>query len=146
MATLREAIINLLSADSTLSALLTGGVFNAEDFSFDGGGSDEIPRQADGVLIDPFGIIRFGDSDKFGPRDVKGRMQNIEIYVYDNVGYTTIDAAIDRLDALLDQVRITADDRQLAYLEYAHDSKELDAPELEGVACRFIRFMNTYIR
>ena len=146
MPTLREALVTLLTADATLSALLTGGVFNAEDFSFDGGGANEVPYAVNGVHILPFAIVRFGDSDQFGYRPVRGRIQSVEVYVYDNVGYATIDSAIGRVDALLDQVRVTADDRQLASFEYAHESREMDAPEIAGASCRFIRFMNTFIR
>ena len=145
MATLREAVVNLLLADSTLSALLTGGVFNAEDFSFDGGGADEIPRAANGVHILPFAIVRFQDSTTVFPLKARAELQSVEVYVYDNVGFTTIDTAIARIKTLLNFTDVTADDRSLAYLHEPFTSKELDAPELAGVACKFVRFMNLHI-
>lgn len=145
MATLREALVTVLSGDATLSALLTGGVKNAEDFTFDGGGSDEIPRQANGVLIKPFAIVRFQDSTTVFPLKARAELQSIEIYVYDNVGFVTIDAAISRTKTLLNFTDVTADDRSLAYLHEPFTSRELDAPEISGASCKFVRFMNLHI-
>ena len=146
MATLAEAIPTLLNADATLSALLTGGVHNAADFSFDGGGADEIPRQANGVLVDPFAIVRFKSSDPKGPYLIGGELQSIEIYVYDDSGYVTIESAITRIKALLHNTEVSADDRALVFLIFGHTSGEMNAEEFGNIPCQFIRFMSTQIR
>ncbi len=147
MATLREAVKTLLEGDSTLMSLLTGGVLDASDLSFDGGGMDELPHEDESSLIKPCAIIRWQDADQFGSNlQIRGRVQAVEIYVYENSGYNTIDSALNRLSALLDQVRVNADDRQLAYFVYSHESREMNAPELAGIPFRFMRFMNTFVR
>ncbi len=146
MATLADAVKALLNADATLSDLLTGGVFNASDFTFDGGGADEIPRQANGVLVDPFAIIRFKSIDPKGPYLIGGELQSIEIYIYDNVGYTTIEASISRIKTLLHNTYIDADDRSLVFLILGHISGEGNAEEFGNIPFKFIRFMNTQVR
>lgn len=146
MATLREAVVTRMTSDGTLTALLTGSIFNAEDFSFDGGGADEIPRAANGVDVLPFAIVRFKASNHYGPLLVQGELQSVEIYVYDNVGYVTIDAAISRIKALFHFTEVSANDRQLAFFLTTHISGEMDAPEFGGIPCQFIRFSNTQVR
>jgi len=145
MAKLREAVVTLLTSDATLSALLTGGVFNAEDFSFDGGGADEIPYAVDGITIKPFAIVRFQESTTIAPVKVRAELQSVEIYVYANVAYVTIDSAISRIKTLLNFKDVVADDRDLAYLHDPFTSKEFDAPEIGGASCKFVRFMNLHL-
>lgn len=146
MATLREAVISLLTADVTLSALLTGGVLDASDFSFDGGGMDEAPHVTDSSRIKPFAVVRWQSSDQFGPLKIKGEIQSFEVYAYQNAGYSTIEPALSRIKVLLDQVRVNADDRQLAYFVFNHESQELNAPEQGHIPCKFMRFMVTIVR
>lgn len=145
MATLREAVKTLLEGDSTLMSLLTGGVLDASDLSFDGGGIDELPHVDESSLIKPCAIIRFQDSDQFGPLQVGGEVEAVEIYVYENSGYSIIEPAIKQIKTLLHRQRVIADDRQLAYFVFSHRSRETNAPELAGIPCKFIRFMNTTI-
>lgn len=146
MATLRAAVKSTLSGDSTLATLLPGGVYDTEDFTFDEGGANEVPRKANGVEVNPFAYVRFREADPYGPYLVQGEMQSIEIYVYDNYGYATLESAISRIKALLHFQEVSADDRQLAFLVTAHISGELNAPELGNIPCQFIRFRNTQIR
>jgi len=145
MATLAEAILTLLNGDATLSSLLTGGVHNASDFKTAGPSADEIPRQANGVLVDPFAIVRFRDSDVTGPVKVEAEMGSVEIYLYDNVGYVTIDSALARIKTLLNFKDVTADDRSLAYFQFVHRSTELNAEEYGNIPSKFIRFVNLQI-
>jgi len=146
MANLNETLVTLLSDDATLSALLTGGIHNAEDFSSNGGGSDEIPRKANGVQVNPFAIVRFKSIDPKGPYLIGGELQSIEIYVYDNIGYVTIESAISRMKVLLHNKYIDADDRSLVFLIMGHISGEGNAEEHGNIPFKFIRFMNTQIR
>lgn len=146
MATLAEAVTTLLNGDATLSALLTGGVFNAESFSFDGGGADEAPYESNGILIQPFAVVRFREADVVNPVKVGAEMQSVEVYIYDNVGYDTIESALSQIKSLLNFIDVVADDRSLAYFQCTHISSEIDAPELGNVPCKFIRFTNLQIR
>lgn len=142
MPTLRELVKSTLTGDATLTALLPGGFMDANDLPQDGGGAASAPRQADAVRINPFGIIRYraGSRTQADVPSLRSGRQSIEIYVYEDVGYGVIDAAIDRLIVLLDNTYLYPTDRAIVHLLHSFDSEEIPAEEFGNAPSRFARF------
>lgn len=148
MPTLRELVKSTVEADATLTALLPGGFMDANDLPQDGGGAGSAPRQADEVRINPFGIIRYraGNRTQADVPSLRSGQQSIEIYVYEDVGYGVIDAAIDRLITLLDNKYLYPSDRAIVHLLHTFDSEEIRAEEFGNAPSRFVRFQTVSIR
>jgi len=98
---LRETVQTALQADTTLMALLTGGVHTTE-----------ISRQDTSTAFDanaelkPCALVRVSTDTPTGPYDTSTRTA-VEIYFYQRAGYSTIDAALARVFALLNRVKLT---------------------------------------
>ena len=100
MATLAETLKSGLLADATLTALLPGGVVDAEDLPYDGGGVRSVPRLPDGVVAATFALIRWRSSNATGPSAVQGELAFLEIYAYQDTGYAEVEAAMTRMKSL----------------------------------------------
>lgn len=146
MATLRETVKETLADDPTLAAILTGGVEDSEDRGQDGGGADHAPRGVDGVTILPHAVIRWRASNLLPPQQIGAEEGTVEVYVYDDTGYATIESAISRIKALLNDEYLQVDDRDLAHLRQIYVSGELPADELGGATCMFSRFAFVHVR
>jgi len=148
MPTLRELLQSTLTADATLTALLPGGFMDANDLPQDSGGAASAPRQGDGIRINPFGIIRYraGNRTQADVPSLRSGQQSIEIYVYEDVGYGVIDAAIDRLITLLDNTYLYPTDRAIVHLLNSFESEEIPAEEFGNAPSRFVRFQTVSTR
>lgn len=151
MTTIEAVLKTTLANDATLAAILTGGVMDASDMPFDGGGTDTVPRQTDGVTAKPFAIIRWKDSTSTGAiKRIQGELGTVEIYFYQDTGFDQIELAVARVKALLNLRELSASNRQLAYFEYGFTSGEVDgqalSEELGNIACKFSRYFVTQIR
>ena len=148
MATLAETLKSVLLADATLTALLPGGVVDAEDLPYDGGGVRSVPRLPDGVVAATFALIRWRSSNATGPSAVQGELAFLEIYAYQDTGYAEVEAAMTRMKSLLNRREFVTDDRAVAYLEFVGVFGETDvkAEEFGGLSFKFIRFSVTQIR
>lgn len=140
MATARAAVKAKLIGDSQLSTLLPGGVFLLDDFGPDGMTAKSIPRQANGVTVNPFAVIRFRAFSETASPKMGAERGNIEIYAYQFAGYSVIDLAMKRIKAVLHRARIAADDRNGFAFYFSHLSSELVDDELGNVPMMFIRF------
>lgn len=142
MATLRQALFELLTNDPTLQSILTGGVFHAENLPDDGGGAGSAPRDPGNVRIKPYAIIRWRASARTNADVQKFRsgQGSVEIYNHQQHGYDIIEQAVAREIALLDDTYLTVSDRQLAHFIYMHESAEIPTKELGLIPCRFARF------
>jgi hypothetical protein len=115
--TKEQDLANLLLADSTLMALLTGGVYTDEELGIQGmRRGDDSPTEnafdADGVLK-PCAVVRQGAETAYGGiRSVKdqitGMTQPIEVYFYEDRGRDVIIAAKQRAYELLENRRLPA--------------------------------------
>lgn len=146
MATLSETVKTMLEDDGTLMALLYGGIFDAEDLDISGESDSDAPKESDGVRIQPHAVIRWGESTSFSEEAIEAEVGNVEIYVYQHRGHDVIDAAVNRIKALLNRQLISADDRALAKLSYAMTSREIPAEEFGGAPCKFSRYAVYQIR
>lgn len=140
MATLVATIKSTLSGDSTLSALLTGGILDSSDLPEEDGGAGDIPYDTDGVTILPFAVLRWKDSVAVGLHHTGQENASLEIYIYEWVGYDTIEQAVSRIKSLLNGEYFTVSDRELVYVEYTFTSGELVADELGGAPNKFSRY------
>lgn len=146
MADLRAIVKTALSGDGALAALLTGGFLDASDLSRDGGGINEAPKESDNVRIKPFCITRWRESNELLPDALSPEGETIEIYVYGDKGYDTIDPALTRIFRVLHKFNPVPDDRDFAHFWRTHISGEMLAEEYAYAPMRFIRFRITTIR
>ncbi len=100
---INAAIQSLLLADSTLMAVLTGGVYD----------TGEITRQlAPGAFdangeIKPCVLIKSGNEISLESK-IQAVQTPLMLYLYQRSGYTAIDAALARIYSLLNQRHIGA--------------------------------------
>jgi len=148
MPPLRATLKTTLTGDATLMALLSGVVLDAAVLPQDGGGVGSVPREADGVRIRPFAIIRGGVDSSYQGEDrlLSAGSEFWEVYLYQDVGYGTIDSAIGRIKTLLHDTYITADDRAIAHVLYTFTSADLAAEELGGCPMKMCRYQIIHIR
>ncbi len=99
---IRSAILAILAGDTTLLATLTGGVYSAT----------EISRQltpgafdANGEVL-PCALLVLEAEDPVGPYNTSSRLF-VVLYLYEQQGYTAIDAALKRIYTLLHRQRIS---------------------------------------
>lgn len=114
-----DEIATIMSADDTLMAILTGGVFKSGTVGIDGITREVAPTAFDANgYLEPCALVRqrgnVPTSDvKDYEQQVVSATQVVEIYVYQDTGYDQIDLALARLYTLL-------------FGEFLSDSFELD--------------------
>lgn len=143
MATLRQAFKSALTNDATLTALLTGGILDSSvDLDYTGEGASQAPREADEITLKPHAVIHWGGRSPNGAaRKVRGKLETVEVYVYQDTGFDVIESAILRMCSLLEDQYLSVTDRALAHItEQSFTSGELPAEELGNAACKFVRF------
>lgn len=103
-----QQIATLLLADGTLGAILTGGVYSYGELSPEGITRELTPSAFDsmsGFLL-PCAIVKQrGDIPTFEAGDRAGQVTSanvvVEIWIYEAITYTAIDAAKPRIYAVL---------------------------------------------
>ena len=104
-----ETIRDLLAADTTLAALLVGGIYSYEQTGRNGISRVTTPAAYTDFLL-PCAVVKAGDVKSAAAiRDaVSGARQAISVYLYDDGdnGYGAILTARDRIVALLDRLWI----------------------------------------
>lgn len=131
-----DTITALLQNDATLAAILTGGVYRAQ----------EISRQATAAAFDgnkelkPCALVKQETATPWGVHRDSGRLY-VVIYFYDRHGYTNTEAARRRVYALLHRVKVTGS------YEVRHANDVLDQEdEPLGAAMAVSRFVVTMER
>ncbi len=101
---LSETIRDLLAADTTLSALLVGGLYSFEQTGRNGLSRATTPGAFNGFL-QPCAVIKAGDVRAVTAiRDSEaGVRQTVAVFLYDDSAYGSILTARDRVLALLDR-------------------------------------------
>jgi hypothetical protein len=146
MASQRASLKAFLKADAVLAELLPGGGFDTDDFDWDEGGADGIPRGSNGVTISPFFYIRWRTSV---PKEVvrSSERKLCEIYVYQQAGHERLDQALARIKTLLHRQQIAGDSRGVNMFHWQTDISELPpAQELGGAAGAMTRYYVDYTR
>lgn len=103
----------VMEADATLMAILTGGVRTKEATGVEGVGRETTPSafDANGYLR-PTALVRQRDTvPDNAVRDLMAQTVStsvvVEIYLYEDRGYTNIDAAMSRLFTLFEGYQFT---------------------------------------
>lgn len=147
MATFRATLQATCQDDATLHALLGDRWYIANDLPRGGMTPNDAPRAANGVTFLPFGVIRVRSASTVAPL-VTGMAGSVEMFVYQDRGYDTIDAAINRLTSrdLFHRANLDPDDRAGVYMQVAFISDPMPDPDMDNAPMQFIRFQTSEIR
>jgi hypothetical protein len=144
MADLKTVFREQLETDATLTALLTGGVWDASELPVEGLAAGSLPSgvlESDGIRVKPFAAITWRAATPFGADVLGAERQTVEVYVYQQVGYDVIDAVLRRLKGRLhDQPLGASDHEALAWCLWAGDLGEMVAVELGQISMNRSRF------
>jgi hypothetical protein len=149
MPTLYESVKTDIA--NAVTGILPGGIFDSneifEDNAIDGGGYKWAKRKGlfngDNVTLKSHGIIRWSDSKPHQAEHPKLRAEReyFEIYLYQNIGYSDIDAAKEAIkEALHNKKYRYTSDKGLAHVLYEFFSKELKAPDYQNKPMKILRF------
>lgn len=138
--TFQSDLRTLLTGDATLSTILTGGWWDSENLPREGMTLSSAPKQTDGITLKPFGVIRRRAMNDEGIRDLNAERGVVEFYLYAHKGYATIEQAITRLKAVLNEKQFVSSDASLVFLKFSYISGELVAEELKNTPFKFCRF------
>ena len=149
---LTTAFAAVLEADSTLSTLFPGGVFDSSDFDFSDAqwqwATEKGLVAANGVTLIPHLKIRWRDSEGYQTELAKlgAELESVEIYLHDNGNFTNINQGITRLKTLLHDSLFYPSDRAGCHLLMTFVSAEMPAVDYAQRPMRFVRFTNRHIR
>lgn len=147
---LRELFKATLEGDSELTSLLTGGIIdkNSAEAGRTGVSLETAPKQAGGVLIDPFMVIHWRTTTDYAPAILPSEAIYPELWIYQDTGTGIIDAARERAKKLLNLTYINgATDSKLAFIRWAGgDILEFMADELGGASGTMCRFQILRLR
>jgi hypothetical protein len=117
MATLRSAVKALLAADTTLMAILTGGLYDRRGISRQ---STPAAYGATGQ-IEPCAVITLSSDSRLGPAEMATEEDFFNVYLYEAEGnhYAAIDPAKDRIKLLLDRQTVTVTTGNVIEVRYA---------------------------
>jgi hypothetical protein len=138
MGALRPDFRLLLENDTALSSTLTGGIFDATELGRNGLQIEQV-QDAQG-RIKPCAVIRWRANNPFPPEPIPAERQFVEVYLYEDTGYTNIEAAIKRMKTLLHRKYIISTDHGLAWVRWAGDLGEMEAEELGNCPMNRSRF------
>jgi hypothetical protein len=98
---IRDSIVTVLQADSTLMAFLTGGVHAATEIS-----RQNTPTAFDAnAEIKPCALVKVPNENEIPPHPY-GAVTTLEVYFYQRVGFDVIEAAMLRVLSLLNRVKV----------------------------------------
>lgn len=148
MAVLRATIKTVLANDSTLTGLLPGGIFDANDLKKGGMSLEDAPKKANGININPFALLRWQTSNKMPgmPDIMPAELRFLNVWIYDEVGQTTIEQAILQIKALLNVKDFTADEYSYTRLVWAGELGEIRDPQMGYAAADRSRYQIILMR
>lgn len=148
MAALRDTLRTTLEGDSTLMAILTGGVWDASELDRQGLSLADVAKQADGVRIKPCALIRFRGANPTVQSDFIPGIEHrfFDVLGYADAGYAIVDSALRRIKVLFDLKYFTSDNEGLTYVRWAGDLGEFVDDQLGGAAADRSRYQVILIR
>lgn len=141
---LEDTIRATLEADTTLVALLTGGIFDASEMDRDGWTLNNVSRTTAG-RIKPFAVLRWSGPRPGGGLLTSGR-QTVTIWLYEDTGFTSVRLARERLFTLLDKKYFTTTEKSAVRGLWIGGIDEDTADELGGASLTGARYQFTYAR
>lgn len=143
--TIRAKIKGVLEADTTLTGILTGGIYDASELPQDGLTPEAVPGAYSGVRLLPCAVIRFSTRSETQIVGASKR-QFFFIWFYQHVGYDQIELAMARCRALLHpHVQHKTTGGKVIYTTFVDDDADLVADELDGAAMARSRFYVDYV-
>jgi len=142
MATIPNALRTYLEADATLTGILTGGIWDAAELDREGLTVSDASYDSIGRLL-PTAVIRWRGESPFGWH-YTGERRTCEIYLYEHVGWTNIEAAKKRLKELLHRVQVPSDEL-ITEFRFLTSMGEFYAEDLSAPA-DMLRFQVVYVR
>lgn len=120
---MRSEIADYLADDTTLMALLTGGVYTGTEIS-----RQNTPDAFDesGEIL-PCALVTEESDTQAGPFTEAGNVSTrlfVAVFFYQRVGYDTIDAAMDRTLALLQRAKLAAGTWEIAWADDVRDQRD----------------------
>lgn len=136
MADALDAVVDALTGDATLVALLIGGLY-------DGRTVQEISRQNTPAAYDewqalqPCGLVKAESQTPWGPLHDGSRLY-VTAWLYAQESYTALEAARKRIYALLHRKQL-ATDAGIFEVRHASDMAGLEAPGMPAAltVCRY---------
>lgn len=117
-----ETIVSALTGDATLMALLTGGVYRAQEIS-----RQATPAAFDANLeVKPCGLVKQEAATRWGPLEDSGRVY-VVVWLYERSGYTSIEAARKRIYTLLHRKQLSGS-AKLYWVEHSNDLLDGEDP------------------
>jgi hypothetical protein len=151
MPVLREALREYLLAPHPdipgveLSTILTGGIHDAQTADRAGADTSWIARDpVNNITILPFAVLRFRGVT--GKEVLNSKRRFVEVWIYQDTGYTQIERAKSRIEAILHKKQVQADDAGVAMFHWHQDAGEFIAPEYENAAGDCARYYVDYVR
>lgn len=144
MPSLRQTIKTILTDDAALTALVSAAhIYDTDALPRDGLSAAAAPRLSGGVRLAPHIKLRWRDAVDHQPsaRTLAPERATLELYAYQDTGYATVEAALQRCKELLHDQYLTPDDRGLAHLLFVFRSGELPALEYPHASLMFARFV-----
>ncbi len=148
MTTLQAATRALLTGDTTLAALATGGIHDPESL-----GRQELELKdvtaSGSPLVKPAVFLRWTTQDPMSATALRAVRGFVEAYFYQDTGYATIQQMRQRVWQLLDQQRVTVTEpsgvRHCAFV-WAGDVIEQQDDSLGGASMERSRYEVHYTR
>jgi hypothetical protein len=132
-----QAIVSLLQNDSQLAALLPGGVHRAKEISRqETSGAYDANRE-----LQPCALVRQETATPWGPHPDSGRLY-VTVWFYQRAGYDAIEAARQRVYALLHRQKLA---NGMYEIRHANDLLDSEDPAL-GVPMMMSRYVATVER
>lgn len=129
-------IVTLLTGDSTLMALLTGGAYDGNSVGFISRQNTTAAFDTNGELK-PCGLVNTESITPWGEMRYSSR-QYVRIWLYQRFGYGTIDQARQRIYTLLHRTRLNVNG--CYWVELSDETPGLDDPDLSCnlIALRYV--------
>lgn len=142
MTTLQEATLALFTGDPAMVALATGGIYDSDTLGRDNLELDDI-RSPGTPTVDPALFIRWSTEAPFSAVVLEARSIFVELYFYQDSGYTITRQMRDRAYRLMQQQTVIFDDPASDYLYawvWSGDLTNKDDETLEGASMERSRF------
>jgi len=139
--TLRGELKDYLNDDATLGELLTGGVLDATDLPQGNYGISNVPHEGrSSSRLPSFAGVAAPRRKIIGQTE----RRNLEIYLYQALGYDIIDPARRRIKAILNRVQLPADDAGIGMFSLGTRTRRFYAEELGGASGYLCRYYVDY--
>jgi hypothetical protein len=148
VADLYKTTLDLLKADATLTALVASTYILDDDAVGRDGLKLANIKAANQPIASPAIYLHWSTENPFGGREtVMNAVRGfLEVYFYQDTGYSTIEDARRRVWQLLHQKRVAMDDGYLFAFVWAGDVTRRKDPAMDGVSMERTRFEYHYIR